>query len=652
MAYYERGWLLERNRRGMGLGDAYARTDESDYRPKTAPGIPISRAYTGGAPAVGSSPPKIIKDMFARALSEERGIMRGPEDNAGRRGSGSGSGSESSGPRDASPSPAIPRDRRQWGVEGYKKENIAPIDNMMKNPPADQIVPKKPLTYEERRARLRRMALDPRPVLKPYTKPTSIFQRYRKGVVEPAVPLPSIECDYPQQTFTQHQDLSPTSSADLEFTESIQMSDSPMLRVGSTNDPQQVEELEMVEEPKTVEEPKEVEEKEDSREILRRLSRVLSQSPAPPRTIEVAAERNTHPEDEEIKKSDIESDIKKRQSTSDADPEERIVAEAKLFELQDNKSNAPSDDEHLEETPRPKVDPLSSTTPKVTGAYVETPAPSTQSPRKQLLITSPQRDLPLINTASLTTAAEDLRRLQLETGIEDSTVDEFDTVLETSVIATSNPKNDFLPHDPILSNIYDEKELAISVAERERRLERLVLARMEQRLRNTSTSIRDARQGIERLEHEVSSAPRGPVGSSDDGSGYIRVEIKLPLPRLIIHNPEPARRGRNDTFWNRNWKFTWLGFILFLFGAWYLAESTMCGIYCKPQNSSRGNWKPSDPMFPWAIPTKLDQWTGQVGSGIIHDLQDSVGQWDRPRRPTVRPPNKAGRIDDDEVWIE
>ncbi|KAK8126495.1 uncharacterized protein PG998_002254 [Apiospora kogelbergensis] len=71
-------------------------------------------------------------------------------------------------------------------------------------------------------------------------------------------------------------------------------------------------------------------------------------------------------------------------ATSEADPIDRIEAEMKLFAPQDNYSekgsvrapSATSSDMGDEETPRPDrgIDPLSQPTPRVTGAYVDTPA--------------------------------------------------------------------------------------------------------------------------------------------------------------------------------------------------------------------------------------------------------------------------------------
>ncbi|KAF4449615.1 hypothetical protein F53441_7182 [Fusarium austroafricanum] len=77
----------------------------------------------------------------------------------------------------------------------------------------------------------------------------------------------------------------------------------------------------------------------------------------------------------------------KSKKSMEADPTDRIAAEANLFAPGDNQSEkgsvrAPSpepadadDEKDLEATPRaPKPDPLTMPTPKVTGAYVETPA--------------------------------------------------------------------------------------------------------------------------------------------------------------------------------------------------------------------------------------------------------------------------------------
>ncbi|KAK8138998.1 hypothetical protein PG984_002378 [Apiospora sp. TS-2023a] len=82
--------------------------------------------------------------------------------------------------------------------------------------------------------------------------------------------------------------------------------------------------------------------------------------------------------------SDSLSEKRRIKTTSEPDPVDRIQAEMKLFEPQDNYSEkgsvrAPSPTSSTtseEETPRQNhvIDPLSQPTPRVTGAYVDTPA--------------------------------------------------------------------------------------------------------------------------------------------------------------------------------------------------------------------------------------------------------------------------------------
>ncbi|KAF4630141.1 hypothetical protein G7Y89_g8001 [Cudoniella acicularis] len=403
---------------------------------------------------------------------------------------------------------------------------------------------------------------------------------------------------------------------------------------------------------------------------------------------------------------DVDVDTKRHSRTStppksDVDPEERITAEAKLFELQDNRSErnsirapsrspspSPSDEGNFDQTPRPKADPLSLPTPKVTGAYIETPAPTmrvsrqarstslssspvsevadfgfatsgirrTQSSskiadsstedrneRRSRSITSQNtttrreatqsqsrtidpRPQPLINSNPPPTFRETLRRLEMEGGYEDSTIDDFEALLEEDATATAdiNNKN---TQEPLLETMFDERGLPLSQREIERRLERMMLDKMNKHLKNTSSSIRDARQGIERLEYQVSSTPWPTVENNDEN-----LYIKIPVPQLWIRNPPSENPRQLES--RRNWKFTWFGLILAIFAAWFLAESMMCGVYCHPKQSTHNDWHPSDPFFPWAIPTKLDHWTGEIVSRSWNALDTKLGP---PKRRTARP---------------
>jgi len=417
----------------------------------------------------------------------------------------------------------------------------------------------------------------------------------------------------------------------------------------------------------------------------------------------------------------LDIDVTKRHSRtstppkSDVDPEERITAEARLFELQDNKSErnsvrfpsrspSPSENGKFDETPRQKPDPMSLPTPRVTGAFIETPATTTRKLRKarsftpyyevvnaadetvsssqrpvtestesiqnpkQLRRTSSQRQLiqlqpeatvrqsrpPLINTAKRTTAAEDLRELELKARLESSLLDDdFDALLEAEAAKTADSEHNSTILDSVLDLEFDERGRPLSQKEIERRIERLTLERMSQSIKNTSTSIRDARHGIERLEQQVSSAvpavsfaeiierheqqikqlqqqlsDRQNQGQSSSALPFISVanpdrktsfDMNIRLPKLWISQPplQPDMRP--------GWKFTWLGLILAIFCFWLISETLMCAQFCKPGPAAWKTWHHKGEYFPWTIPTKLDYWTGQVVGTALDELRIALG---------------------------
>jgi hypothetical protein len=373
------------------------------------------------------------------------------------------------------------------------------------------------------------------------------------------------------------------------------------------------------------------------------------------------------------------SDTKRNSGTStppksDVDPEERIAAEARLFELQDNRSErnsirvpsrspSPSERGNFDYTPRPKIDPLLLPTPRVTGAFIETPAPSSRKPRKSRSIppsykdvnatndgasssdridsgrsvsetsvaigsarrrqqqlqnapSRPSRYRALLNTAKPTTVSEDLQRLKLEAQLDDSTLEDFDAILEAHTRDTVESENSNTILEPILDLEYDERGVPLTAKEIARRVEILTLDRMSKSIKNTSSSIRDARHGIERLEHQVSSSSLSTKekGNSPD---YIRI----PLPHIFISSP-----AKQPGILSRNWRFTWFGLILAIFFSWLISETVMCTEFChvnQSMNPIRSSYR--DPFFPWAIPTKVDQWTGEIASNIFWDAWVGLG---------------------------
>ena len=436
--------------------------------------------------------------------------------------------------------------------------------------------------------------------------------------------------------------------------------------------------------------------RDETWETLRALSRAITSNSCPPRmdekevnqpiivgssTEEKLPESQTSSRREISSRgtaSDANTDAKRNSGTSsppksDVDPEERITSETRLFELQDNRSErnsirvpsrspSTSEDGRYEETPRPlRLDPLLLPTPRVSGAFIDTPAPSSRKPRKSrssppshrdVIVSSDgvssahsgsgravsdtsaaantrrrQRQPPnatsrqsqprtLINSARPTTVAEDLRRMKLEAQLEDSTLEDFDAILEAHTRDTGEPGSNTTILEPILDLEYDERGLPLSAKEIARKVELRTLDRMCQSIKNTSSSIRDARRGIERLEHQVSASSLSGAEKSD-GTPYIRILI----PRLITYASD-SKSGKAG----RNWKFTWFGFIVAIFFTWLVSETVMCNEFCHVNQSFNPiRLSHRDPFFPWAIPTKLDQWTGEVASSLFWDLWEGLG---------------------------
>jgi hypothetical protein len=99
--------------------------------------------------------------------------------------------------------------------------------------------------------------------------------------------------------------------------------------------------------------------------------------------------------------------------------------------------------------------------------------------------------------------------------------------------------------------------------------------------------------------------------------------VHVPLPRLWHQEPK--------------FRFTITGMLLLALALWYLGESLMCSLYCRPTHCSSGkpcNWSPDDPLWGYSIPVKLDQWiAGGQGrawaAGRVPDVADWLADlWD------------------------
>jgi hypothetical protein len=362
------------------------------------------------------------------------------------------------------------------------------------------------------------------------------------------------------------------------------------------------------------------------------------------------------------------------------------------------------EDEVPNETPRPtKVDPLTQPTPKVTGAFVETPAtvkvekregPSTapapkskdaelrrgdarrwstdssgdfkpslgqgggdgittrrpkrprssrgdRAPGRSLSlpgrrrVTSLSRGRTLINSAKLPTVRDDILDIQQANQIDDSTLDDLADLIgyQHELGAASSSRGVELENGN--TGKFD----------REQELESF--DRLTRNLETGLLSIREAKQGIARLEGNVAHAGAKEHHQHPAHGGNVKgssppcpdcdsaqkqrsadaavTYIHLPLPRLWHRRPK--------------FRFTLLGLSLFLLSLWYTAESWMCFRYCKPDYCYPGapcEWSADDPVWGHAIPVKLDQWVaGGRGRDLARQLRPEVVDWLADMRDAV-----------------
>jgi hypothetical protein len=451
--------------------------------------------------------------------------------------------------------------------------------------------------------------------------------------------------------------------------------------------------------------PKEGHNREDSWDALRKLSRI-SASPSP-----VVPKHEDAMSDQSAKEIPLHIESKRHSRTSsppksDIDPEERIAAEASLFEIPDSKSErnsirapSPEEEDDLEETPRPKPNPLFMPTPVVTGAYIDTPAATERRarlPRPVSMVDetiksideeqakgSSFRDFfrssrasarpksevisgsttakaglshpaverlkprpssrsrpPVVNTAKPASALDDLKSIQSEASIEDSTLDNFAALFppgsstdrkpdHSSSKRRSKEKEDNYGNTVLLFPTLDlEKDSSkgrpLTDGEKQRRLLELQYENMNKGLKHGLESISDAKRGIERLERQVSlgleeDKKEGRRLKENDAihhdphtcptclanlkTGNGKTYLSIPLPKLYTRDKSRILGIR----------FTWLGLVLAVLLAWWISESIACEAICRQEYSLTGEWDPDDPFFGWALWTLVDR---ALGGGL------------------------------------
>lgn len=377
------------------------------------------------------------------------------------------------------------------------------------------------------------------------------------------------------------------------------------------------------------------------------------------------------------KKLGLKNSSKHYDSNLEIDPEDRVAAEARLFEPQPVESvsevnsisaispsqSSFSTEEIIDEGMRLNSYPLSSKTPKIIGAYIETPITFSNLDRTQKSFQ--RRDLSLgsiecergisfnkqmiksnahssslqthlhertakppalsniINTAHRITASEDLRLIKLEENIEDSDLDSFiEKVANINEDIDCNELIMKLSNSRFLDPEIDWDKVSLSQVGNKEFLVNHMMERMKHKLNNASRGFHDIKLGLERLEQRVASTcsnDKNTLATKDSKykKDYNATQRTSPISWFYIRVAPPRPNEKSRLFRNRNWKLTWLGLSLLMVLFWCLVELAMCKVFCHPKYSNKNTWQPSDPFFPWAIPTQLDKWTGRIISRSI-----------------------------------
>ncbi|KAI1417049.1 hypothetical protein F5Y13DRAFT_204412 [Hypoxylon sp. FL1857] len=349
-------------------------------------------------------------------------------------------------------------------------------------------------------------------------------------------------------------------------------------------------------------------------------------------------------------------------------------------------SPVPSDPAEEETPRANRVDPLTQPTPRVTGAYVETPATikvkqeshsddknasdaSNQIPNKfsELRTKSSGEPLnkesvkqeessgadssrrasiprsssvptasrrarstsrhrrplrPLINTAKPPSVKDDIRAILQLNNIDDSTLEDFDTILADQEINDEELQQ--MVNDT-MDKIDDDFDFP-GLSERDRELE--VFDRMSKSLQTGLLGIRSAKKGIERLEDKVMH--------TEHKADQAHTDLNASSSKSETHTPTNPNESAPvllaiPTLYRKSPKFrpTKLGVLALALFVWYILESIFCILYtteydCTPQLPCV--WSPNEPYFPYAMPFMLDEWTtGGKGRALTWKIGEEIG---------------------------
>ncbi|KAJ5561768.1 hypothetical protein N7535_003771 [Penicillium sp. DV-2018c] len=338
--------------------------------------------------------------------------------------------------------------------------------------------------------------------------------------------------------------------------------------------------------------------KRDSRDLLRKLSRTENPKPEQVQT----------PEPPRLFQRQIyDKTPRVTGAWIDTPMTQRVAEKAKLPE-ELAKENVPPGDEGLCPPAKPIKDDSNTEESKPTGTtekgYLPAPLPGKQS-RAPL----PRPHLP---KSALETVIEDASSgKDIEFG--DDTIESLQAIMENGPIETKVEEEDEKAYE---AAVLAELEKDISTGNKEVDIDSLNL-----KLNSLTRHIDEVKKGLNGLETYITrgaaivsqekSPINGPLQQShshtaDTCKGCAmhsdgRVYAAIPLPRLWTRSPQSRRL--------RPTNLAWLLIILF---SWYIIECLMWDRYSHPEISERCEGyclQPDAPIFPWVTATMLWRWS-------------------------------------------
>ncbi|KAF2733039.1 hypothetical protein EJ04DRAFT_469061 [Polyplosphaeria fusca] len=401
--------------------------------------------------------------------------------------------------------------------------------------------------------------------------------------------------------------------------------------------------------------------REDSHDLLRKLARVSSQTPSPgrsalrPQTAPAASSYMSHQSTEfgNVPNSNQEESASNEQiqgsvpaETATATPDiQTVSADGERATSQKEATvslNLPQDSEppdNVDATPMPVDASIANAkTPRVTGAWVDTPAPrrstelsssppksppktasSKSSPEKrgtgkdnpQAEVVEPAR--PTLPKSALQAIVEEARANghghRYDDQYGDSTINSLEDIISPNGDGFERIEQD----EDTLQGIQLPTTAPRNEAERQRQKEAIQLHSMHSRLQAARTGIRDVNRGIRRVERRFEDLDEG----GEPGVGRSRVVLQ-PCPCTVNgHHQGPWTimwSGIKSLFYDptlsSRWGLTWFTIALVSLFVWYIAESTACFNVCNLPYAPTGRPAPygvywDAPIFPFVLPTLL-----------------------------------------------